>query len=203
MTIGDGEIVQAVVDFVSPGGLHQQNRFTYKCQFATGQSEATVVQTLNSELLELYGHVEDEIGASWSDPYLYVDEIYWDGQKWEVSANVGESQINITFLNADELLPLQTCAYLVGRTTKPRSRGRKWLPSFGEDQAGSGALVQQALSDLADAGAQYINTLDIGGGNSLVPGVASVRWGIFLPFTGCLVGTIVGTQRRRRQGYGI
>lgn len=203
MTINNGDILQAVVDFVSAGGLHEQNKFSFLAQLASGQSEAVVALAIASALEALYDNLNADVSTVWNDPEVYIDKVEWVTDHWEVTENVAETALDTSFNNATEPSPLHAPAYFVGRTARPRSRGRKWMPSFCEDRMGSGALIGAAITDLTAAAADYIDTIDMGGGNSLVPGVPSTVTGTFLPFVGAIVGTIVGSQRRRRQGYGI
>jgi hypothetical protein len=203
MAVENDAVLQGVVDFVSPGGYHVQNKFSWLCQFSSAQVEGVVVAAIVGQLEMLYDEIASRTTNAWDDPTVYVDEIKWIDGQWEVVANIGDDVVDTFFSNTSELLPLQTAPYMVARTARPRSRGRKWLPPFGEDQATSGVLLAGALTAIGNALVYYLGDIVITGGNTMTPGVPSTVTGTFLPFTTGLYGAIVGTQRRRRQGFGI
>lgn len=203
MAVSDGEVVQAVVDYVSGSGVHFQNKFSYLAQFASDQSEAVVLAAIASHLQQIMDNLVVELNGAFNDPDTYMDVIEFIDGAWEVVRNVGTTFVNTSFNNSSNTLPFQTSAYLVGRTARPRSRGRKFLPPFGEDQQASSLLESTALADVVDAAADYIDDIDLGGGNGLVPGVPSTVTGTFLPFVGATTNSAIGTQRRRRPGVGI
>lgn len=203
MTVENGEVVQAVVDFVADDGTHFQNKFTWECEFASGQTEANVLGEMLDSLGILYDQLAAEIPVELDDPDVFADVIEWVTDHWEVVRNIGEGVAGTSFSQAGDILPFQTSGVLVGRTERPRSRGRKFLPPFGEDRQASSVFISATLTALANALTQYLVTREISSGNDLIPGVASVVTGTFLPFVGGLVSDYVRTQRRRTPTLGI
>jgi hypothetical protein len=202
MSISDGDIIQAIVDFVPSTGDHFLNKFVWLAQLATAVDEGNFITFANAVLSALYNELAAELNSEIEDPDVTYDKLEWVTDDWEVSDNIGESALSTTFTNTSEFLPFQTAAVMSGRTPRPRSRGRKFLPPFGEDQAVGGVLISGAISDLSDALADYIDDMDMGSGNSFIPGVASTVTQGFLPFVGGIASDILGTQRRRRKGIG-
>ena len=203
MTISDGDVLQAVVDFVLPGGQHQQNKFTWLATLASGQSEAVIALAIATALGLLYDELSAEIPSTIGDPDVMIDKIEWVTDHWEVAENVAETVASITPTNGSEYLPLPSTAYLVGRTARPRSRGRKFMPTFGEDRQSGSGLISAAQTAMAGALVEYLNDIEISAGNTLIPGVASTVTGTFLPFVSGLAASILGTQRRRHPSRGI
>lgn len=203
MTVDNNDVIQVVADWVLPGGQHQQNKFIFLAQLASGQTEAAVMTALSTALAALYDELSAEIPSTLQDPVLACDKLAWVTDHWEVSANIGETSCSTTSTNGSDYLPLPVAAYLVGRTARPRSRGRKFMPSFGEDrQAGSG-LIAAAQTALGNALLDYLSDITISPGNTLVPGIASTVTGTFLPFVSGIAASILGTQRRRHPSRGI
>jgi hypothetical protein len=203
MTVNDGDIVKAVVDFAGSDGNHFQNVFHWVAAFAAGQTEAAVLAAILTMLGNMYDELASQIPSDLEDPDVEVDVVEWDTDHWETVARVGEGIAGTTFSATTELLPYTTCAYWVARTARPRSRGRKFMPPFVESQNNAGWLVSGAQTALAAALTDALADITISSGNTLTPGVASDATGTFLPFLNGFISGLFGTQRRRKQGYGI
>lgn len=199
----NGEIVQIVVDFSNALGNHFQNKFVYLADFATSQPDSQALTAIGNHFGGMYDEVASWIHTSLDDPDVFVDVIEWVVDHWEVVRTVGSLILGTTFTGTADVLPFMDAAVAVARTARPRSRGRKFLPPFGEDaQVGTG-LVAACKADLADWVSDYIDNLNVGTQSDLEPGVASVVTGTFLPFVNGFYDDLIGTQRRRRPGYGI
>jgi hypothetical protein len=77
------------------------------------------------------------------------------------------------------------------------------MPVFTENEQAGGGLISGAQTALGNALTDALASVTISSGNDLVPGVPSTVTGTFLPFLNGFVKAVIGTQRRRRQGYGI
>lgn len=203
MTVSDGDIVQAVVTFETTDGYQLQNKYCYKADFASDQSDASVISAIAGQLGTLYDELAAEIPSMLDDPVVDIDLLTWVTDHWEVLASIGSAVVATTLTNGSELLPLTTCALMAARTARPRSRGRKSMPVFGEDRQSGGGLISAAVTALGNALLEYLATITISSGNDLEPGVPSTVTGTFLPFISGLTRVVLGTQRRRRQGYGV
>lgn len=203
MAVENGEVLQAVIDYITSDGVHIQQKLGYIAQFAAPQSEVAVLAAIASAVSAMMDAVAGCIHTSLEDPDVYVDVIEWVADHWEVVRNVGEVIAGTTPTNISQILPYQNAAVLVGRTARPRSRGRKFLPPFGEDCQDASVWTAAVLADLADALLIYLADIAVSVNNDLSPGVPSTVTGTFLPFTGGLVNDYVRTQRRRVPGVGF
>lgn len=203
MSVEDGDVLQAVVDFLTPGGNHMQNKYTWLASLASSQSEAAVITAILAALDILYTEMNADISTVFNDPDCYIDKIAVVGDQWEVSENVGEGIIDTSFASTDEIVPFQCAPYFCGRTARPRSRGRKFILPFGEDRSSGSGLIAGAVTDLTDAATEYIDDIDLGSGNTLIPGIASTVTLTFWPFVGAIVANLIGSQRRRVPGVGF
>lgn len=99
-----------------------------------------------------------------------------------------------------DCLPPACAAVLLGKVKGWRGFGRKFLSGIGEANQSKGTLANDFLVILTIAAAYYIQAVG-SGGTSLVPGIFS-KDSVFRPFITGIVDTLVGSQRRRKQGVG-
>lgn len=203
MTVSNGDVIQAVVDFITSGGNHFQNKFTWMAEFGEDRTDVQVVSAIVSWAGDFYDEMAAEILPDIDDPDVYVDKVEWETDHWEVTEEIGEGIAGTTFTNGSESLPHQCAACLVGKTDRPRSRGRKFMPPFGEDRQAGGVFIGATLTALAAALVEYLAPVSVFGVDTLEPGVASKVTGTFLPFVAGLVTDYARTQRRRTPGYGV
>lgn len=204
MALVDEDVIQQVIDFVDLAGSHFQNKFTWKYD-GTGYPDASTIASLDSWAEDFYETMAAQLKSTFVAFTSAYDVIEWNAVDsiWEVVRNIGQGSGAPTFTNATERLPLQCAPCLVGFTEKPKSRGRKFIPHFCEDQQSASVVVAGAMTALAAALVEYLSGHIMATGHSVAPGVASTKWEIFLPFVTGLVANNVFTQRRRTKGRGI
>jgi len=204
MALVDEDVISQVIDFVDGAGNHFQNKFTWKYD-GTGYPDGDVIGSMDGWAEDFYELMDDQLVDAITAFTSAYDVIEWDpvGEVWEVVRNIGMGSGNVTFTNISHLLPFQCAPCLVGFTTKPKSRGRKFIPLFCEDQQQASTLEAAAVTALAAALASYLSGHIIATGHAVAPGVASTKWEIFLPFVSGLVANNIFTQRRRTKGRGI
>lgn len=204
MAIVDGDVIQLVVDFPGYGGHHYQNKFTWQWN-GTSHPESGVTSALVGWAEDFYELLDTEMMNFVTAFTAYVDKLEWNVTEeiWEIAANVGTGTGSVTLLNTSDALPPQNAACLVGLTARPRSRGRKFPPFFGEDTQDQGGWEIAALSALGDALLEYVAEFIVETGKSLVPGVASTVEGEFLPFVSGMITGTVFNQIRRTMGRGM
>jgi len=203
MAIVDGDVIQMVVAWPGYGGDLYQNKFTWQWA-GTSYPEASLIAALASWAEDFYEILDTEMMSFVTAFTLYVDKIEWNATEsaWEVSENIGVTTGSVTLLNASDGLPPQNAPCLVGLTARPKSRGRKWVPFFGEDTQDQGGWETATQTALLLALAEYIATYTVETGKDLVPGVASTVTGTFLPFVASLLTNVVFSQIRRTRGRG-
>jgi hypothetical protein len=203
MSVSPGEVLKAVCDFVSASGLHFQNSWHFQHTGNVDMSDTEALNEIVDFVGDIYDQLADQVATTLDDPEVYVDKVAYVDDEWVTISSLGNDTANTTPANTSDVLPLQAAACLVGLTERPKSKGRKFLIPFGEDQQIGGSWVAGCQADLAGALLTYLSDRVVGSGKILTPGVASSVTGTFLPFLSGLVNFIVFTQRRRVAGYGI
>lgn len=203
MSVSNGDIVHVVIEGKMGNGTIVQNRKRFQAEFGAPLADNLVLNAVKTWVEILYGAVASYISVNTSLQDGTVDVIDWDavGSKWEVVQNVGIYSPLDTFANVNEVLPHQCSAFIIGNTSRPKSKGRIFCWPFCEDSQAGGVLVTAALTALGNMAVQYLADQAIGG-DWLRSGI--VREGVnqWLEFDSVSYSDAIGTQRRRRFGIG-
>ncbi len=205
MSVNDGDILKAVLEFVLADGTIIQNIVHWVAEFVTPQSEVDVLSAAKQYGEDLYGDID-----TWVDQNVVVNpmtlhEIMWDPSEglWVVDRLIGITTPAITFAGATDPLPHQCSAVLVGNTARPKSRGRKFLAPFLDSAASGPDWISTVLTALGLVLNHYLADEVVTASNDLSPGVPRTAADEFLKFGTGIVNSIVGTQRRRKPGVGM
>lgn len=202
MALGVGDIVRTTVNFLLPNGVQYQNVYHHIFDGTGGISDAAVTVDIGTWAEDMYAEIIGRVHSSTVEQLSFVDQVEWDGTKWEVVGNIGT--FTPTFVPAanDDPCPNQVSPFIVFKTSRPKSVGRKFLfPTQEADQA-SGILTGGTITDLVAFADDAVNDIVLDVLNSLHPGVVRTAVNDFLVFNVAVVTDLLGTQRRRRPGYG-
>lgn len=131
---------------------------------------------------------------------LYAFEVYeWDGAEWQPKGEFAYSKVGTSATG--DTLPYQNAAVLVGKTSKKRTFGRKFIPAILENDQTDSLLGSPMMTVLTTLAAAYLAVFT-SGATSLTPAVWSKTLQL-IPFTGAVVDNIIGSQRRRKPNVGI
>lgn len=204
MAVNDGDILKVVVSLILDDGTIAQNVFHYLAELVAQQTNADILDALETQMESLYATIDDQIADSVTMDTMEVDTVAWDAGEGEFLTvqNIGERTPTVTFAALGEALPNQMAATMGAYTTYPKVRGRKAFPSFNEASADIGELDTQALVDLGLCLAEYLEDITVSAQNTLSPGVASVSTAAFRAFGSGWINSTLGTIRRRKPGYG-
>lgn len=204
MPVSDGEFLRLAINGSLDDGTKVMNRKTWLCQFTTQQTDAAVLNALETWVETLYAFVASQIDGDAALEQCNVDVIEWNAVDsiWEVARNVGVFTPTDTFANASDPLPNQCAAFVIGNTTRPKTKGRLFLFPFGEDTQDHGILGAGALTALGNFATQYITDQTIGAGNVLISGIVREFVNFWYSFQSVVYDDVIGTQRRRRFGVG-
>lgn len=204
MAIPDGTYVEAVAELELPDGTIVQNVYNFVTDFLTDQSGSSVVAACIAYIEDIFTAVAAYLQDGFTINITPVHSVEWDAEtaKWVTKALIGTDLPSFTHTNTDDPHPNQIAAVLVGNTSRPKSRGRKFLPGFVETASDGSDLVTAAVTAMGVALAHYIADETVSGDNVLSPGVLREGVETFLPFTDGVVNSVVGTQRRRKPGVG-
>lgn len=203
MSVENGDILHCVIEAVLNDGSIVQNRKRFKLESAITQPDATVLNAVKTWVETLYAFVASEIPVTTDLDDGTVDIIAWNAIDlvWEVIQNVGIYTPLDTFADVGHALPNQCAAFVIGNTSRPKSKGRIFMFPFGEGSQDHGVLSPPALGAVANFATQYITSQPIGGDN-LISGIVRETTPDWLPFSTVSFDDIIGTQRRRRFGIG-
>lgn len=202
MALGVGDIVRTTVNFLLPNGVQYQNVYQHIFDGIGGVSDAAVVLDIKAWAQDMYATIQDWILIGTLEQLSSVDQIEWSVDEWVVVANLGVFTIAFNPAGAGQQFPNQISPFVTFRTNRPKTVGRKFLFPFIEGAADAGILTAPAIADLVDFADDAVNDINIDVANDLHPGVTRVAVNDWETFQVAVVTDLVGTQRRRRPGYG-
>lgn len=204
MTVAPGSILKLTSGFTLQSGTIMQNIYHFRCVFATAQTEAQVRTTLQSWLEDLLDNLElltfDEVVSR----ETFVDVVEWSPTetRWEVVQNVGSFIPSFTPTQALDPMPDQNSPYVVFKTARPKTVGKKKLFPFTETSFDGSTLSASLVTAIVAYAADAMDDAVIGLLDYMVPGVPRTAVDAFYDFALAVVTNIVGTQRSRKPGVG-
>lgn len=203
MTITAGDVLKSTVGFTLNDGSICQNIFHYKRWGIGILSDQAHVDAIETKVENMYAEVDDMISDDVSVNLCSVDKVEWVTDHWEIVENIGTFVPTITFAGTGEMLPNQSSAYVLFKTARPKTVGRKFLIPFEESRQSGSYLVQAAVDALVLWGdAALADILLQIGTDWLIPGVVRTGVDAWYPFDLGIVTNVLGSQRRRRPGVG-
>lgn len=202
MALGVGDIIRTSCNFLLGSGDQYQNVFHHIFDGIGGISDEAVVADIKDWADAMYGEYDTVVDVAVTEVLSFVDQVEFIEGEWKVAANIGVFTVEMNNIADTAPLPNQSSPFIIFKTARPKSVGRKFLfPCLATNQdAGiiSGGTVTLITAFAADALADIV--LDIV--NELHPGIVRTGVNDFLGFTVAVVTNLIGSQRRRRQGYG-
>lgn len=200
MAVAGGSSLKAVVAVNMPDSVQALNIFYAAAVFQDEQTEQDVIDEIEVWVEDMYGEIAHDISEECSLGLITVYKHNAITNQWD---NIGSAQPTVAFDELSEMLPHGVAALVRQYTTDPRTIGRKYIPGFGESQNEDGALSAAAIQTLGLFAAQWDNTREISGGNTLVPGVWKDQLKTIRQMSGSsVVLADFAYQRRRRPGVG-
>lgn len=179
-------------------------------------SIAGTVQTRNMFTADVVPSGGDTAEVLWS-AYLHgiYDQIFpmttplWSSSTYELQAPLGsqwettdEVAFALTGSGTGEALPNIVSLVLLGKAAGIRHIGRKFFSGLVEGATVGNVLAGAVVAQVATALLGYITPFTGIGGGTLTPGVRT-EGGVFHPFVGGVVSSLMGSMRRRKPGLGI
>jgi len=202
MTIVSGDILRTTCNFTLGGTDLYQNIYHHIRSGVAVFTDQAHVDALETWAEAAYGELVTYTSSTVVSGLASVDQVEWGGAKWEVVANVGTFVLGFTPIGSVEVMPNQIAPYVIFKTARPKTVGRKFLFPMVEEAFGLGLLVAGAVTDIANYADDVVNDITLSPLNYLVPGVPRTAVNDWQEFTLALVGNVAGTQRRRRIGVG-
>lgn len=205
MAILAGAVLRTTVNFTLGDGSQYQNVYHHQ-RIGPGLllTDAQHVAALASWAETMYAELDDSVADDVVEGLSTVDRVEFVEGEWKVTEAIGTFTIAwVPTGAANAALPNQLSAFVSFKTARPKSVGRKFLFPMLEGGIVGGLLGGPEVAALVAWADDAVNNVEVDFPlDYLVPGLARVGVDAFLDFTLGLVTNLMGTQRRRRRGYG-
>ncbi len=202
MTLGVGDIVRTTVNFLLPNSVQYQNVYYHIFDGIGGISDAAVVADIKTWAEAAYDELVGSTHSGTTEQLSFVDQVEWVTDQWETVANIGVFTPLFVPVGGTEYCPNQVSAFVTFKTSRPKSVGRKFLFPAPEALQNLGIMDGVYLGDVVSYADIIVNDIVLDIVNDLHPGIIRTGVNDFLVFTVAVVTDLLGTQRRRRPGYG-
>lgn len=202
MALGVGDIVRTTCNFVLQNGVQYQNVYHHIFDGIGGISDAAVVSVLSGWAQSMYAEIAAYTHIDVVEQLSSVDQVEWVTDEWKVVANIGVFTPNFVPTVVGGVCPNQVSPFIVFKTARPKSVGRKFLFPAPEADQTSGIITAAYIAALVAFADDALNDVDLDPVNTLHAGVPRTAENDWLNFEVAVVTNLLGTQRRRRPGYG-
>ena len=203
MTVSNGDILKVVLQAVLPDGTQAENVYYLIAALAAPYADQSILNALETWIETAYTHILGAIVDDVAINDLVCDVIEWQVDHWETVYHVGTEAVDLAPTSVDDWLPNQVSPFATFNTTRPKSKGRKFLYGFSDLAVVGGYLTAAVVTDIADYAADIMDVITLAPLNTLTPGIVRSTEDTFLAFLSAVVTNVVGTQRRRRPGVGV
>lgn len=204
MSVVDGDILRVSCNFELGDGTEYQNIYHFIRDGEDVISDQDTLDGIETVLELAYSRIDDLVPNDVSPQLSFVDRVEFNEilDEWRVVENIGTFTMSFAGTDATDALPYQSAPYVVFKTSRPRSVGKKFLFPLGEAQQDSTVLVGGAVTAIAQYAAEILLGVDLGGDATLTAGIVRTGVQTFLNFLIAVVNDVIGSQRRRRPGVG-
>lgn len=200
MTIVNGQTLKIVQAIDLPNTVEAINIFYFESEFIADQTDDVVLDAMEAWVEDFYTPIDDYMGDAAAMGLMQGYYLTGSPFQW---IKIGERTPTVTLADTGSMLAHGVSALLRGYTTRGKTIGRKYIPSFTETGQADGAWVAAALTALAATAVKWGTAGVIDVDNKLKPGVWSTTTGFLYQFTDeFVVPTYAAYQRRRRPGVG-
>ncbi len=204
MSVIDGDILRVTLNFELGDGTQYQNVYHYIRDGTDVHSDAAHVTGLTVKMNAAYDTLLAQVKDDVTEQLSFVDRIEFNEivDEWRVVENIGTFTLTFVPTGASDTIPYQGSPYVIFKTDRPRSVGKKYLFPFIETMQANTILEAGAVTQMVAYGAEILSAYALGGDATLTAGI--VRTGIqtFLPVLVAVVNDVIGSQKRRRPGVG-
>jgi hypothetical protein len=151
---------------------------------------ATYLVLLYSEIVNLTSNV-------WESSTYELQHLV--GDQWVPYDEVAFSHVGTV---SGEQIANAVALVLIGKCAGIRHFGRKFISPMGEQGVVGNVIHSSIAASAALSLTYYLSPVNGIGGGTLTPGVVTAA-GVFHPFVGGVVSSILGSIRRRKPGRGI
>lgn len=204
MTVLDGDILRVSTNFELGDGTQYQNIYHMIRDGTDVFSDAAHVAAIKSKMESMYASLVGQVLSDVTEQLSFVDRVEFNEiiDEWRVVENIGTFTPAFAPTNAGDGLPYQAAPYIIFKTQRPKSVGKKFLFPFAEDQQDETILTGTAVTQMVAFGVSVLNAQSLGGDATLTMGIVRTGVQTFLNFLVAVVNDVIGSQKRRRPGVG-
>ena len=202
MTVQNGDILKTTTQFTLFDGTIMQNIYHHRCDFVDPLAEGTVLAGIQTWIEAALDNLEAVTHSGTVAGLASVDQVEWDGTKWEVTGNIGTFVPSFTPSAATDPMPNQNSPYAVFKTARPKTVGKKKLFPFTEVNFQGSSVAAGLVAAIVLYATDVLNNIVLGALHNLVPGVPRTAVDAFYEFVVAVVDNVTGTQRSRKPGVG-
>lgn len=204
MSVIDGDVLRVSVNFELGDGTLYQNIYHYVRDGTDVWNDAAHILTIKNGIQAMYGNIVAQTRDDTVEQLSFVDRVEFNEivNEWRVVENIGTFTPAFSPVNAGEGLPYQSSPYIIFKTQRPRSVGKKFLFPFAESEQDETILTSGAITNLVAFGVSALLALTIGGDATLSPVIVRTSFNTVLPLLVAVVPDVLGSQKRRRPGVG-
>lgn len=202
MTIQSGDYLRVTCNFELGDGTQYQNIYSYTRDGEDPYSDANHVIAIKARVEAMYATIIALVKSDTVEQLSFVDRVEWVVDEWKVVENIGTFVPTFNPAAVGDALPHQCAPFLIFKTTRPKSVGKKFLFPFDEAQQADSILVGGAVTAMVAFGVLAIDDIPLVGVSTLLPGIMRTGVQQWLTFQVAVVNDVIGTQRRRRPGVG-
>lgn len=204
MSVVDGDILRVSTNFELSDGTQYQNIYHMIRDGTDPISDATHISNIKIRIDAAYAAIDDIVEDTVTPQLSFVDRVEFNEivDEWRVVENIGTFTSDFAPTGVDETLPYQSSPYVVFKTSRPKSVGKKFLFPLMENQQADTILGGAAVTALTAYAAQILTGVALGGDGTLTFGIVRTGVQTFLNFLVAVIPDILGSQKRRRPGVG-
>jgi len=204
MTVTNGDILRISANFELGDGTLYQNIWHCIRDGDDVVSDAAHIIAIKGRMEDFYDLIVGQVVSTVVSRLSFVDRIEFNAilDLWEVVENIGVFTPDFTATNVTDGLPYQAAPYIIFKTGRPKTVGKKYLFPFAEDQQDETILTGGAVAAMVAMAAQVLLGADLGGDATLTFGVPRTGFDSWFNFLVAVVNDVIGSQKRRRPGVG-
>lgn len=204
MSVIDGDVLRVTSNFELGDGTQYQNVYHYIRDGTDVFGDAAHVAAIATAMDTIYATLVAQVKNDTVEQLSFVDRVAFNEitDAWEVVENIGTFTVLFVPTAAADALPYQSSPYVIFKTQRPKSVGKKFLFPFVEDTQDSTILTGAAVTAMVAYGAAALATRALGGDATLAPVIVRTGVQTVLRLLVAVVGDVIGSQKRRRPGVG-
>lgn len=202
MAIEELDKVKVTCNFELGDGTQYQNVYYYIREGTDPFSDSAIVASIKALLEGAYAELVTLVTTDVTEQLSFVDRIEWVTDKWKVTENIGTFTPTFAPSATGDALPFMSAPFVVFKTTRPKTVGKKFLFPFDEAWQDATILLSGAVNAMVAYAAEILGDVPLSPGNFLTPGVPRTRVEAWYSFQVAVVNDIIGSQKRRRPGVG-